>query len=39
MQIDVDLLGIVNEGCAASAVLQRKYIVRVTAEQIAQWLH
>jgi hypothetical protein len=38
MRIETDLLGIVNENVQPNSVLQRKYILRVTAEQLAQWL-
>lgn len=38
MKIETELLGIVNANAAADAVLQRKYILRVTAEQLGQWL-
>jgi hypothetical protein len=38
MRIETDLLGAVNETAESSAVLQRKYIIRVTAEQLFQWL-
>lgn len=38
MQVEIDLLGIVNESSTPNSVLQRKYILRVTAEQISQWL-
>jgi hypothetical protein len=38
VQIEVELLGIVNPDANATSVLPRKYVVKVTAEQISQWL-
>lgn len=38
MRIETDLLGVINESTTAKSALQRKYLLRVTAEQIGQWL-
>jgi hypothetical protein len=40
MRIEVDLLGIVNDASAITSLsaLQRKYVVKVTAEQLYLWL-
>ncbi len=38
MRIETDLLGVVNEHAHTNSVLQKKYMLRVTAEQLAQWL-
>jgi hypothetical protein len=38
MQIEVDLLGIVNANAQNDAPLRPKHVVRVTAEQLGQWL-
>ena len=39
MLIETDLLGVVNEDAGNGAALQRKYVLKVTAEQLSQWLH
>lgn len=38
MRIEVELLGIINPDTTAKSALQRKFILKVTAEQLAQWL-
>ena len=38
MRVETDLLGVINAKAAPGAVLQRKYILRVTSEQLGQWL-
>jgi hypothetical protein len=38
MRIETDLLGVINENAVPSSVLQRKFLLRVTAEQLSQWL-
>jgi hypothetical protein len=38
MRIEVELLGIINEHGKPGSALHRKYVLKVTAEQLATWL-
>lgn len=38
MRIEVELLGIINENGKPGSALHRKYVLKVTAEQLATWL-